>query len=105
MEDVHHPGEASANRQEQRRDRAMGTFRRRRLGRADPRLETRPAVCHQGAKLARPTPDSKRGLLYVPTGDNFSPPATNMSDSVVALELATGRVAWSKQTLPGDVWN
>jgi polyvinyl alcohol dehydrogenase (cytochrome) len=54
---------------------------------------------------AAPTLDTKRGLLYVTTGDNFSPPATNMSDSVVALELATGRVAWSKQTLPGDVWN
>jgi len=52
-----------------------------------------------------PTLDPKRGLLYITTGDNFSPPATNMSDSVVALELATGRVAWSKQTLPGDVWN
>src|ERR1700674_4756210 len=52
-----------------------------------------------------PTLDSKRGLLYITTGDNFSPPATDMSDSVVALELATGRVAWSKQTLPGDVWN
>jgi polyvinyl alcohol dehydrogenase (cytochrome) len=28
-----------------------------------------------------------------------------MSDSVLALELATGRVVWSKQTTPGDVWN
>jgi polyvinyl alcohol dehydrogenase (cytochrome) len=54
---------------------------------------------------AAPTLDAKRGLLYITTGDNFSPPATNMSDSVVALELGTGRVAWSKQTLPGDVWN
>jgi polyvinyl alcohol dehydrogenase (cytochrome) len=54
---------------------------------------------------AAPTLDSKRGLLYIATGDNFSTPASNMSDSVVALELATGRVAWSKQTLPGDVWN
>ncbi len=54
---------------------------------------------------AAPTLDTKRGLLYVATGDNFSPPATSMSDSVVALELGSGRVAWSKQTLPGDVWN
>jgi polyvinyl alcohol dehydrogenase (cytochrome) len=52
-----------------------------------------------------PTLDPKRGLLYITTGDNFSAPATNMSDSVVALELGTGRIAWSKQTTPGDVWN
>jgi polyvinyl alcohol dehydrogenase (cytochrome) len=52
-----------------------------------------------------PTLDAKRGLLYVTTGDNFSEPATNLSDAVVALELATGRIAWSKQTTPGDVWN
>ena len=52
-----------------------------------------------------PTIDVKRGLLYVTTGDNFSEPATELSDAVLALELATGRIAWSKQTTPGDVWN
>ena len=52
-----------------------------------------------------PTVDAKRGLLYVTTGDNFSAPATNLSDAVVALELGTGRIAWSRQTTPGDVWN
>jgi polyvinyl alcohol dehydrogenase (cytochrome) len=54
---------------------------------------------------AAPTLDPKRGLLYITTGDNFSSPATNMSDAVVALELGTGRIAWSKQTTPGDVFN
>jgi polyvinyl alcohol dehydrogenase (cytochrome) len=52
-----------------------------------------------------PTVDAKRGLLYVTTGDNFSEPATNLSDAIVALELGTGRIVWSKQTTPGDVWN
>jgi polyvinyl alcohol dehydrogenase (cytochrome) len=52
-----------------------------------------------------PTLDAKRGLLYVTTGDNFSLPATNLSDAIVALELASGRIVWSKQTSPGDVWN
>jgi polyvinyl alcohol dehydrogenase (cytochrome) len=51
-----------------------------------------------------PTLDAKRGLLYATTGDNFSSPSTSMSDSVFALELATGRIVWFKQTLPGDVW-
>jgi polyvinyl alcohol dehydrogenase (cytochrome) len=52
-----------------------------------------------------PTVDTKRGLLYITTGDNYSAPASPMSDSVLALELTTGRVVWSKQTTPGDVWN
>jgi polyvinyl alcohol dehydrogenase (cytochrome) len=52
-----------------------------------------------------PTVDERRGLLYVTTGDNYSFPATATSDAVVALELATGRVAWSQQTTPNDVYN
>ncbi len=52
-----------------------------------------------------PTLDTKRGVLYVSTGDNYSKPATPLSDAVLALELSTGRIAWSKQTTPGDVWN
>jgi polyvinyl alcohol dehydrogenase (cytochrome) len=51
-----------------------------------------------------PTLDAKRGLLYATTGDNFSSPSSSMSDSVFALELATGRIVWFKQTLPGDIW-
>jgi polyvinyl alcohol dehydrogenase (cytochrome) len=52
-----------------------------------------------------PTLDPKRGVLYVTTGDNYSPPATQRSDAVVALDLTNGRIVWSKQTTPGDVWN
>ena len=57
-----------------------------------------------GSVWGSPTLDAKRGLLYATTGDNFSSPSTPMSDSVLALELATGRIVWSKQTTPGDVW-
>ena len=52
-----------------------------------------------------PTLDAKRGLLYVTTGDNFSSPATDMSDAVLALDLKTGRIVWSKQVTPGDVFS
>ncbi len=52
-----------------------------------------------------PTVDERRGLLYVTTGDNYSFPATATSDAVVALELATGRIVWSQQTTPNDVYN
>jgi polyvinyl alcohol dehydrogenase (cytochrome) len=57
------------------------------------------------AVWATPTLDTKRGLLYVTTGDNYSAVATPLSDAVLALELATGKIIWSKQTTPGDIWN
>ncbi len=52
-----------------------------------------------------PTIDAKRGLLYVATGDNYSVPTTKSSDAVVALDLKTGRVAWSQQVTAGDFHN
>ncbi|HTY51151.1 MAG TPA: PQQ-binding-like beta-propeller repeat protein [Steroidobacteraceae bacterium] len=51
-----------------------------------------------------PTVDGKRGLLYVATGNAYSGPAQPMSDAVIALEAATGRVRWVRQVLPGDIW-
>jgi polyvinyl alcohol dehydrogenase (cytochrome) len=51
-----------------------------------------------------PTVDAKRNLLYVTTGDNFSSPATDLSDAVLALEMKTGRIVWAKQLTPGDVF-
>lgn len=54
---------------------------------------------------AAPTVDVDRGFLYVATGDNYSSPATSLSDAIVALELATGKVAWAKQTTAGDAYN
>jgi len=52
-----------------------------------------------------PTIDAARGLLYVTTGDNYSPPATAMSDAVLALELKTGKITWSRQFTTGDIFS
>lgn len=52
-----------------------------------------------------PTLDLKRRRLYVTTGNNYSLPATAMSDSVVALDLDSGKILWWKQALPNDVYN
>jgi polyvinyl alcohol dehydrogenase (cytochrome) len=54
---------------------------------------------------SRPTLDTARGLLYVATGDNYSHPATPTSDAIVALEIKTGRIVWTQQTTPSDVYN
>jgi polyvinyl alcohol dehydrogenase (cytochrome) len=51
-----------------------------------------------------PTVDTKRGLLYIGTGDNYSLPATATSDAVVALEMKTGHIVWFQQMTPGDVY-
>jgi polyvinyl alcohol dehydrogenase (cytochrome) len=54
---------------------------------------------------ATPTIDAKRRMLYVGTGDNHSAPATDTSDAVIALELDTGKIAWTRQLLTGDMGN
>jgi polyvinyl alcohol dehydrogenase (cytochrome) len=52
-----------------------------------------------------PTIDPKRKMLYVTTGDNYSAPATITSDAVLGLDLASGRMLWSRQVTPRDVFN
>ncbi len=54
---------------------------------------------------SRPTVDAKRNLLYVATGDNYSTPATDLSDAVIALDIATGAVVWSRQVTAEDVFS
>lgn len=52
-----------------------------------------------------PTIDTARGVVYFGTGENASLPATQLSDSVVALNLNSGKIAWHFQALAGDTWN
>lgn len=52
-----------------------------------------------------PAIDVKRGLLYVGTGNNYSHPTTQNSNSIVAVELASGKIRWRYQATPGDAWN
>ena len=52
-----------------------------------------------------PTIDAKNKLLYVGTGDGYSDPPTPYSDSILALDLSTGKIVWAKQLTQGDVFN
>jgi polyvinyl alcohol dehydrogenase (cytochrome) len=52
-----------------------------------------------------PTLDVKRGLLYVGTGNNYSQPANDRSNAIMAFDLKTGAIRWRWQVVPGDVWN
>jgi len=52
-----------------------------------------------------PTVDPKRGVLYATTGDNYSAPATDTSDAVIALSLKTGEIVWKRQLTATDVFS
>ena len=52
-----------------------------------------------------PTVDAKRNAIYVATGDNYSDPATETSDAVLALDRTTGKLLWSRQMTTNDAYN
>jgi polyvinyl alcohol dehydrogenase (cytochrome) len=52
-----------------------------------------------------PAIDEKLRVVYVTTGDNYSDPATRTSDAFMALDLATGKILWSRQMTPNDSYN
>lgn len=51
------------------------------------------------------TIDEQLGAVYVATGDNYSNPPTTTSDAVLAMDLKTGRLLWSKQLTEKDAFN
>jgi polyvinyl alcohol dehydrogenase (cytochrome) len=51
-----------------------------------------------------PTIDSRRGVLYVATGNAYNDPAAEASDAILALDLKTGKMRWSKQVQPNDTY-
>ncbi len=57
------------------------------------------------AVWASPTIDTKAGLVYVATGDNYSEPASDLSDAIIAMDLKTGAIVWQRQMTKGDIWN
>jgi polyvinyl alcohol dehydrogenase (cytochrome) len=59
-----------------------------------------------GAPIWSPlTVDAKRGVVYATTGNNYSTPAENHSDAVLAFDLQTGKIRWSLQSFANDTWN
>ena len=57
------------------------------------------------AVWSTPTVDAKRGRVYVTTSNNYSAPASSLSASVVALDMPSGRIVWSKQFTAGDIFS
>ncbi len=52
-----------------------------------------------------PTLDIQRKAIYVGTGINFTQPTTANSDAVLAFDMNSGRILWSKQFTAGDAFN
>jgi polyvinyl alcohol dehydrogenase (cytochrome) len=52
-----------------------------------------------------PVIDPQRNALYFGTGNNYSPPATTLSDSIIALDMTTGKIKWRRQQTENDIWN
>jgi polyvinyl alcohol dehydrogenase (cytochrome) len=52
-----------------------------------------------------PTLDVRRNALYIGTGNDYSSPSTSMSDSVIAMDMTTGKIRWVRQFQENDVWN
>ncbi len=57
------------------------------------------------AVWSAPTLDLKKNVMYVATGDNYSDPASETSDALVAFDLETGKLLWAQQFTPNDAWN
>ncbi len=51
-----------------------------------------------------PTVDVSRQAIYVATGNAYSEPAAETTDSVLAFDLATGKRLWAKQLTPKDIF-
>ncbi|MFL2839669.1 MAG: PQQ-binding-like beta-propeller repeat protein [Pseudohongiellaceae bacterium] len=54
---------------------------------------------------ASPTIDTERNLVYAGTGENYSSPANQYSDAVLAMDLDSGEMVWSAQLTRDDAWN
>lgn len=57
------------------------------------------------AVWSSPALDPLTGTLYITTGNNYTEPTTDRSDSIIALDSRTGKEKWAVQLTPNDRWN
>jgi polyvinyl alcohol dehydrogenase (cytochrome) len=48
--------------------------------------------------------DTTRGMLFIGTGQNHTPPASPYSDSLLAIDYRAGELLWHRQYTEGDVF-
>ncbi|MFT4824486.1 MAG: polyvinyl alcohol dehydrogenase (cytochrome) [Halioglobus sp.] len=52
-----------------------------------------------------PTLDPANNRLFFGTGENYSTPADDNSDAIIAVRMDTGKRIWKRQVFSGDAWN
>ncbi len=52
-----------------------------------------------------PTIFASANMLIFGSGENYSSPADDNSDSIIAVRLDTGERIWQRQNVEGDAWN
>jgi polyvinyl alcohol dehydrogenase (cytochrome) len=57
------------------------------------------------ATYSAPTIDPRLKRLYFTTGNSYSEPAAEGSDSIIGVDLQTGGIVWSTQLTRGDAFN
>lgn len=66
----------------------------------------RPIYAPSGAPVwTSPAIDTKREVLYIGTGENYTRPTSLTSDAIIAMSLKDGTIQWVQQTVPKDAWN
>jgi polyvinyl alcohol dehydrogenase (cytochrome) len=65
-----------------------------------------PIIAPSGAPIWNtPVVDAKRGIVYAGTGENYSSPAGDTSDALLAFRMKDGKLLWARQKTKGDAWN
>jgi polyvinyl alcohol dehydrogenase (cytochrome) len=57
------------------------------------------------AVWSAPTIDLRRRAVYVGTGDDYSEPVASTSDAIMAFDMESGKLLWSRQMTKGDAQN
>jgi polyvinyl alcohol dehydrogenase (cytochrome) len=57
-----------------------------------------------GSVWNTPTIDPRRGVIYFGTGEATSEPAAKTTDAVLAVDIRTGKLAWSYQGFANDAY-
>jgi polyvinyl alcohol dehydrogenase (cytochrome) len=58
-----------------------------------------------GAVWSTVSLDPATRRVYVTTGNQYTGPAVKHTNAILALNMDTGKLLWSHQATPGDIWN
>jgi len=64
-----------------------------------------PVMAPSGAPIWQaPSIDPERGVVYAGSGQNYTRPASDSSDAVIAFDMKTGDIRWMHQTMGDDAF-